>query len=384
MNEIFVGCTLSDVNRADVPSGLRVPERLAEYARRFQVHVGTENFHFELEPEDAWTLPAAFPDQFVQRKTNRWWRAFRQNAALLDLFRKASAPIGVHQPVQGRNVLSSNAFSKYEGIAETQQAMAFAHFVGADYFVFHLAMTDRWGWDRRDQIAKALKIYQIFAAYYHASRFAFVPCIELLEYPQFPSMGGEALELLTRCREMWPETQLAFDVSHLWSSRRRMMAVGLWESNNGRPISFLETLEYALDQTGDEIYVFHLGGCWESEIHAVPGLHPQQDPFRYEMKLRESPSVYAEMGEMDLNRTLDLLLAHTVRKERPLRLILQIFDRDVDQVLEATRVIRTELNVRAGQAAPRADAAEKKSRPRKKAPPRQAKRKSVTAKTRSR
>lgn len=346
MPEVRVGCALSDVNRADLPSGLRVPERLVDYARRFQERVGVQEFFFELQPEDFWTIPAAFPDQFVERKPNRWWRAFRENARLFRFFKSASSRVGVHQPIQARDMLSSNFFLKYAAIAETKQAMAFAQFIGANYFVFHLAMVDRWEWDRRDQMEKALKIFKAFAAFYHASEFTFMPCIEILEYPKFPATGGEALALLTKCHEIWPATKLAFDVSHLWGSRQRMIAAKLWD---GSPASFIDALDYALSQTWNDIHVFHLGGCWESETHAVPGLHPQQDPFRYPIKLRESASVYAEMGEMDLNRVLDLLLAYTARRGRDLNLILQIFNRDIDQVLEGTRVIQEELNARAGQ-----------------------------------
>jgi hypothetical protein len=369
MNNISVGCALSDVNRADLPNGWRVPERLTDYVRRFQKLVGTEDFSFELQPEDHWTLPAIFPDQFVERKTNRWWRAFRQNGQLLMQLQNASAPIGVHQPVQGRDILSSNFFSKYEAIAETKQAMAFCQFIGADYFVFHLSMTDHWGWERRDQIEKALKLFKFFSAFYHASSFSFVPCIQLLEFPRFPAVGGEASALLRRCRDIWPETQFAFDISHLWGSRRRMMAANLWDTSGAKRVSFVDALDYGLEQTWQDTFVYHLGGCWESETHAVPGLHPQQDPFHFPIKLRESPSVYAENGELDLNRTLDLLLDYTVRRGRPLRLMLQIFDRDIDQVLEATRQIRTELLSRAeNQAAPPAPAppvpAEKKTRAR--------------------
>ncbi len=367
MDTITVGCALSDVNRADLPNGLRVPERLTEYVRRFQKLVGTDDFSFELQPEDHWSVPAVFPDQFVDRKTNRWWRAFRQNEQLAELFQKARAPIGVHQPVQGRDILSSNFFSKYEAIAETKQAMSFCDFIGADYFAFHLSTMDRWGWDRRDQIEKALKLFKVFAAFYHASHFSFVPCIQLLEFPRFPAIGGEASALLRRCRDIWPETQIAFDISHLWGSRRRMMAANLWDTRYAKHPSFVDALDYGLEQTWQDTYVYHLGGCWESETHAVPGLHPQQNPFYFPLKLRESPSVYAENGELDLNRTLDLLLNYTVRRGRPLRLMLQIFDRDIAQVLEATRQIRTELLARAEkQAAPPAAAqpapAEKKKR----------------------
>jgi hypothetical protein len=315
MANITVGCALSDVNRADMPNGLRVPERLVDYALLFQERAGTMDFSFELQPEDDWLIPTRFPDEFAERKTNRWWRAFRQNTRMLDLFRAGTGPIGVHQSIRGRDALSSNAYQKYGSIAATQQAMSFAHFIRADYFVFHLAMQEHWGWDRRDQMAKALRIFKVFEAYYHASNFKFVPCIELSEYPEFPATGGAKM----------------------------------WESVNGVSVPFSEALDYGLEQTWEDIYAFHLGGCWESERHAIPGLHPQQDPFRYPIKLRESPGVYAEMGEMDLNRTLDLIVNYSVRKGRPLNLILEIFDRDIAQVLQATRVIRDDLILRAEQ-----------------------------------
>lgn len=346
MDNFFIGCALSDVNQADLPLGLRVPERLADYAKRFQKRLGTSDFCFELQPEDGWTLPVSFPDEFAERKTNRWWRAFRHNARLRELGRETAAPIGVHQPVQGRHILSSNYFEKYRAIAETQQAMSFAHYCHADYFVFHLAMTDRWGWDRRDQVNKALKILGGFHTYYHARDFEFVPCIELLEYPKFPATGGEAREIMNRSREIWPEVQFAFDIGHLWGSRQRMIAAHEWEFKRKAPVSFVDALEYALDQLWQDTYVFQLGGCWESETHAVPGLHPQENPFHMPIKLRESPGIYSESGEMDLNRTLDLVLNYSVRRGRPLYLMLEVFDRDIDQVLEAARQIREDLLLR--------------------------------------
>ncbi len=348
MDNLFVGCALSDVNQADIINGLRVPERLADYAKHFQQHVGTSDFSFELQPEDAWTLPVRYPDQYTERANNRWWRTFRNNETLLTLFRETCAPIGVHQPVQGYDLLSSNFYDKYHAIAETQRAMAFAQFIHADYFVFHLATMDKWGWNRQDQINKALKLLGVFAAFYHASDFDFVPSIELLPYPRFPATGGEAAALLRKAREIWPEVQLAFDISHLWGSRQRMIAAHEWKAkDDGEPVSFIEALEYGLEQTWEDTWVYQLGGCWESEMHAIPGLHPQEDPFHYTMKLRESAGVYAEAGEVNLNRALDLLLEYTLRRGRPLNLILEIYNRDIEQVLEAARQIRDELNQRA-------------------------------------
>lgn len=346
MPEIHVGCALSDVNRADLPNGMLVPARLTDYALHFGAR-GVKTFFVELQPEEFWTTPTAFPDQFTPRESNRWWQTWRQDPRLGAMLRSADTRVGVHQPIQERDVLSSNYFQKYAAVEETKQAMLYANTIGADYFVFHLAMTDRWEWDRRDQMDKALKIFKAFAAYYRASNFKFTPCIETLEYPKFPATGGETIALLAKCREILPQTRLAFDVSHLWGSRQRLLAAKLWSAEGGHGISFIDALDYALSQTWEDVHVFHLGGCWESETHAVPGLHPQQDPRRYPMKLREMSNVYAEGREIDLNRVLDLLLNYSVRRGRDLNLILQIFNRDFPQVLEAARMLAAELNDRA-------------------------------------
>ena len=378
MPEIIVGCALSDANRADLPHGLRVPEHLLEFAERYEARVGSPALSFQLQPEELWTIPANFPDQFVPRKTNRWWHAVQAQPRLLPVLTGPPARIGVHQPLGHRDALSSNFFTKYEAIEETKQAMDYAQYIGADYFVFHLAQVDKWGWDRRDQMEKALKIFNVFAAYYTAQGMMFVPVIETLEYPKFPATGGEAFDLLIECRKALPDTQLAFDVTHLWSSRQRMIACGQWPDAR---VSFEASLDYALSALENDIYVYHLGGGWESETHAVPGLHPQEDPFRFPLKLRESHGVYVESGEIDLNYALEQIIAHTTRRGHDLHLVLQIQNRDIDQVLEAARLIRNDLVQRANQpveAAP-ASAVRKSATVRKGA----ASRKNATASKRS-
>ncbi len=349
MAEVIIGCAVSDMNRADIPRGLRVPEKLVEYAQRFQARVGSQPITLELQPEDLWTIPATFPDQFVPRKTNRWWRAVQGQPRLLPILTGPPGHIGVHQPIQNRDALSSNFFKKYEAIEETKQAMDFAQYIGAEYFVFHLTQEDKWNWDRHDQMEKALKIFNVFATYYTSQGMSFIPVIETLEYPQFPATGSEAFDLLHQCRRVLPETQIAFDVTHLWSSRARMIECGVWPDER---VSFEQSLDYALGALWKDIYVYHLGGGWESETHAVPGLHPQEDPFRFPLKLRESHGVYSECGEMDLNAALELMTNASIRRGRDLHLILEIFDRDIDQVLEAVRLIRHDLTARANQPLP--------------------------------
>jgi hypothetical protein len=344
MADIIVGCALSDVNRADLPRNLRVPERLGEYIDLYRARLDSPYVLLEIQPEDLWTVPATFPDQFIPRKNNRWWRTVQAQPELLVKLRAPNMLLGVHQPLQNRDVLSSNFFHKYEAIEATKQAMEFAEYIDADYFVFHLAQVDKWTWDRQDQMEKAIKIFNVFATYYAARDMSFTPVIETLQFPKFPATGAEAFLLLRECRKALRHTKLALNIPHLWSSRNRMVKTGNWPDER---VSFEASLEYALDTLADEIHIFDLSGGWESETHAVPGLHPQQDPFRYPMKLRESPSVYAESGELDLNRVLELLVTATVRRGQDLRLVLQIYDRDIEQILEAARLIRHDLIARA-------------------------------------
>ncbi|RIK16648.1 MAG: hypothetical protein DCC52_17495 [Chloroflexi bacterium] len=82
MSEIIVGCALSDVNRADLPRNLRVPERLNDYIELYQARLASSAVLLEIQPEDLWTVPATFPDQFIPRKNNRWWRTVQAQPEL--------------------------------------------------------------------------------------------------------------------------------------------------------------------------------------------------------------------------------------------------------------------------------------------------------------
>lgn len=341
MATLHIGIALSDANFADLPTGLRVPDNLPQYARTLSEATGTAPF-IELQPADAFTVPARYPDQFRLNRDNVWLNAVEFNDEVRDFIDTQSARLGVHQPQKG-DPLASNFFGKYNALEEIRRAMDFAAGVSADYFVFNLAKVDKWDWTRSDQMSKALKIYKEIAAYYRSYGYDYVPCIETLEYPKFPATGGETLNLLNECRKILGNTQLALNVSHMWRSRNLMMATGHWDD---KAISFVEHLEYTLSQVWQDLHVVHLGGCWESETHAIPGLHPQASPFEHPLKLRETSGVYAESGEMDLNQTLDLLLEFTIGKGRDLNLVIEIHDRDIGQVIEAVRQIRKDLQLR--------------------------------------
>ncbi len=342
MPTLNLGIALSDANRADHPTGLQIPKNLPDYARLLQQVTGGAVPFLELQPTDRFTGPARYPDQFRINRDNSWLNAVEFNDTVQAFIDEGDVRFGMHQPAYG-DPLASNFFGKYSAIEELRRAMDFAAGVQADYFVFNLAKLDKWEWNRQDQMLKGIKIYKEIAAYYRSYGYDFVPCIETLEYPKFPAFGGEMFHLHNECCKILQETKIALNVSHLWRSRNLMMATGQWEDHG---ISFIDHLEYTLAQVWEDIHVFHLGGCWESETHAIPGLHPQSSPFDYPLKLRESAGVYAESGEIDLNSTLNLLLEFTIGKGRDLNLVIEIHDRDVGQVMEAMRQIHNDLRDR--------------------------------------
>lgn len=339
MPQIHVGIALSDANRADWPNGLRVPHNLPDYAARFRDALAVERPFFELQPAERFAAPARYPDRFRLNRDNVWLNTVEFDPRVRAFIEAGEVRLGVHQPLNG-DVLSSSFFGKYSALAEVRRALDFAAGLGADYFVFHLAQVDKWDWDRDDQLAKGLKIFKEYATYYRSHGYTFVPCVEVLEYPKFPATGGELCHVINECQKILDDTRIALNVGHLWRSRNLMLATGHW---NDTSVSFIQHLEYTLAQTWQDIHVFHLGGCWESETHAVPGLHPQQNPHQHPMKLRETPGVYHESSEIDLNGTLELLVEYTIDKGRDLNLVLQIHDRDVGQVLEAARQIQQDL-----------------------------------------
>ncbi len=344
MIEINVGIALSDMHSADMSGGLRVPEDLAAYAREYRAIMGADRVFFELQPEDLFARPARYPDQFRHRLANRWMRTLRTGREFRHFVFHERPRLGVHMPTVAKDPLSSNFFGKHAALEEIKRAMDFAGNIHADYFVVHLATKDKWTWERSDQIAKGMKIFKEIAVHYATKGFQFTPVIEVLPYPRFPAHGGELVFIFNQAHHVLSKTRIAFNISHLWQSWQRMLAVGLWDPD----VSFLHHLEYSLSHVWEMVHVFQLGGCWESETHAIPGLHPQQNPFEHVLKLRESPGVYAESGEMDLNGVFDLLVSYTVARGRPLNLVLDVRDRDMLQVLEAASRIRRDLLDRAG------------------------------------
>ena len=348
MAEIFVGVALSDANQADLPGGLRMPESLPHYAARLQPALADDArapLLLELQPVERFSEPARYPDRFRLNRDNRWLNAVEFNREVRGFVEGGQHRLGLHQP-PGLDLLSSNFFTKYQALSELRRAMDFANGIGAEYFVFNLTQRPKWEWDREDQGEKALKGFKELATYYYTHGYSFVPCIEIMEYPLLPATGGELVQLMNELQKVLAGTSIAFNLSHLWRSRNLLLNMGRWADP---AIGFVEHLDYTLSHVWEDVHCFQLGGCWESETHAVPGLHPQQSPLRDPLKLRESAGVYHECGEMDLNRTFDLLIEYTVARGRDLNLVLEIHDRDLGQVAAAARAIREDLVERAAR-----------------------------------
>jgi hypothetical protein len=194
---------------------------------------------------------------------------------------------------------------------------------------------------RRDVlIPEALHIYSFLAEYYRKHNFGFIPCIEILEYPKFPASPFEVVQILKTCKMILPQTQLTFDLAHLWRSRNLIRETEMHGFENIKCKSFIEVLCDTLNPLGPgDVYLFHLGGCWETQTHEIPGIHPLEDAYDAMFRLDCPRYFYDEAREMNYSSALDAIIEFCWRCNQPLRLILEIFEKDFDVLMEALRQV---------------------------------------------
>ncbi len=344
-NQVFVGSALSDVNRADDQLNLRVPENLGQYIHMAREALATSYFCMELQPEQPWIQYQN--GHFVSCK-NSWTKISNHPADNFAWIRREifNQPriLGVHAPNLQIDVLDtcSDGFKRQESISSIIEAMRWANQIKADYFVIHLCQTDRWRDNsyRRDvQIPKSLKIFNFLASIYRKEHFQFVPCIEILEYPKYPATPYEIRTILNSCQQILPQTRLAFDIAHLWRSRSLICETQHQEFENIRFKSFNEELQDTLDiLSNDDVYIWHLGGCFETETHAIPGIYPDEDPFSAFYRLDIS-GAYDESREMDISKALDIVIHYCSIHHQPLRIILEIHRENYNVILKAMKEI---------------------------------------------
>jgi hypothetical protein len=350
-DQIFVGPALSCANLADEHLGLHVPENLGTYIHEQRKALSSPIFFQEWQPERRWV---EYQNGGFTPRPNSWTHLIdgSDDNARWVRHELSHQPhmVGIHSPNMLIDILddSYGHFKKRQSLASICQAMDFAEALGAEYFVYHLVQRDLWvdAGTRRDLlIPESLRVYAWLAEYYRKRRFHFVPCIEVLEYPKHPATPFEITQILRTCKLILPQTKLAFDISHLWRSRSLICETQRHGFENVRFKSFIQVLCDALNSLGrDDVFLFHLGGCWGTRTHEVPGIHPEEDPFDATYRLDCPDYLYDEYFEMNVSRTLDCIIDFCWVHSLPLRLILEIYNREYPVVLKALQEMNWALH----------------------------------------
>ncbi len=364
---IKVGLALSDAGFYHRET-MRLPEDLREFFERYQEKFETEELFFELQPEMPW-LKKKGDFSYIADEDNKWLRMGRaiQEPAeepytrIIGAMHRPGNIFGVHQSIRDMDILSEDIHKKLETIESTQQAMLFAHRISADYFVFHLAQSrDYWDWNRSEQIALALKAFQGWADFYKKSGFTFIPLIENLEFPKFPATPEEMIGIFKTCRELLPNLKICFDVPHLWRSRALLLENKSRFEHVIPNFRMLETsfacyLDYALDQvltteaglSEGDIFLYHLGGCWKHLTHEIPGLRPGESPFLHKLRLDEPVYAYDARMEMNIPLIINRILRYNLERRQDILVMLEIYQRNYIEMLEAARIIYEYLKKKA-------------------------------------
>jgi hypothetical protein len=344
-NDIFIGLALSCVNNVDGDFSVPwfIPDRMHIQRRE----LSTPWFMQEWQPERLW---ADYKNgQFVGRN-NRWWQTLTHNWRIRHELANQPHILGIHSPIQMIDVLddSWNKFKCRQSIACICEAMEYANATGGDYFVYHLDTVDIWPVDhnvRRDRISKSLKIYARIMEYYQRRGFRFVPCIEVLEYPKYPASPFEIFQILKTCKIIMPRTQLVLDLAHLWRSRFLICKTESVEFNNIRFRSFTQELWDILGNLGpSDVYLFHLGGCFDTKTHEIPGIFPWQDAYNTVFRLDCPDELYYEEREMNVSRALDAVIEFCWRCCQPIRMILEIHGKDFDVMIKSLQEVNWALH----------------------------------------
>ena len=338
---VFVGPALSCVNKADVRLGRSIPDSLRYYIHDLRVTLSSPYYLMELQPEKIWGEYDHMNNMFIPQR-NSWTEIAANQGISYEIFEQPRI-LGVHAPNLKIDVLDISGFKKNYSIASIIEVMRWANSIYADYFVFHLCQVDRWIDDNYREfvfIPESIKVFSEFAKVYKEEGFTFVPCIEILEFPKYPATPTETKRILEQCQAILPETRLVFDMSHLWRSQALICETRKEGFEDVRFKRFPQIMEDTLNLLNPhDVYVWHHGGCWQTETHLVPGIYPDEDPFRARFRLDDPPEMYNEGFEMNISAAFELVVDFCVKSGRPLRLVLEIFEKDFNIILKAIKEI---------------------------------------------
>lgn len=337
--EVLIGPALSNLNTTDLKFGKKIPRDFDWYMQQYEKIFSNNLSIVELQPEfsSGWIEYNHIKRCFLPKERNDWAKIINNVNVL-----------GVHSPIYNVDVLHDDKFYQQQSIENIKQAMNYANHIRANYFVFHLVQVDRWNeveYRRKQWEEESMTIYHFFADYYRQNQFNFVPLVEVLEYPKYPCSPIEIYSILNIAKEILPETRLCFDISHLWRSRGLIFDT---VSNNSEQFKNVKETRYFVDELDqclellnfDDIYLWHLGGCYGTETHLIPGIYPNESPDEADFRLDKPDSFFDEYAEMNYNQVLKRIIGYSIKKAQPLRMILEIHYRSYDQILKALFEIR--------------------------------------------
>lgn len=247
-----------------------------------------------------------------------------------DILEQRPLYLGVHQPINGIDVLDSNR--RRSSLTAIKNMMDVAGKVEADYFTVHLQTVDR-GWAdekaRAEYAIESLEAFNDLVDYHKERSYNFPIYVENLEYPKYPATPREIGDLAIYLSGIsFAPTGMVFDVSHLWRSRSLIYeATGgklLGEGNN-----FQEYLQATLDEHKEIIKVLHITGCDGQRTHELPCLGDDVMP--------SSPNI--ALNSYHFPSILRTLLGHIATRESVIPITNEAFG------LPYTTVINNNLQI---------------------------------------
>lgn len=361
---IRVGSAYCDANKVDKYLNRELPRDFAVYIEEYLQGIGLKNdepgFFCEVQPEKN-LVEHMGENVFQPKRDNKWSRLVRPENFQSDpdyakyvagnrYVRRPGNTIYVHQPCKDMNIIDTLPYKAKQSIETTKQGMILASEMCGKSYVIHFIQLDDWHNTQRElQIERAWEVFRELSAFYMEKNFSFPLCIENLEYPKYPSTVQETLECYEKCLSICSKTKLVIDLSHFWRSRylireNEQRCKGKIPDFEQQKLPFHEYLSYFFETIPQEyIEYYHVAGCKDSSTHGIPGLADHEDPFKTWIVLNGSNDYYEQRNEMNIRSVIDHFIEHVLKKDRILKIILEIQNRDAFKTLRGLQIFRSQI-----------------------------------------
>ncbi|MBI5332801.1 MAG: hypothetical protein HZB65_04460 [Candidatus Aenigmarchaeota archaeon] len=364
--KMYIGMCLCDLNKVDEPH-LHLPYNFLDYLNSYKAYFEDgDKGMIEIQAESPYVFET--DGNFLSNITkNKWlWIPYYEtlfDANLRDHFkeiydqiRKSDIILGIHQPIRDINILSDDSYWHERSVRSIEESMRFANDMNAIYFIIHMVQYDNWNMPRQQQFETSIDVLKRLSTFYHKNSFSFVPCIENLEFPKLPATGFEISFCYDTIRKFWPKIKICFDLPHLWNSQRIIKN----HAHTPQPFHMISGFDnfseicsrdytaylYSLKEfecIPGEIFLYHIGGCYDNMTHGIPGLKPWENPFDNAMNIDCPSRCYDLSREMDVSKTLDIIVSWS---DSCIRMILEADQKPNAEAQRAISDIRKTLKAK--------------------------------------